>query len=145
MIFVCVVDACFCFFFLMIRRPPRSTRTDTLFPYTTLFRSPLRHCPPMRTMPPPPGEGGLCGSPPKSQCARSAAVDVGEVAAGGDRVDDEQRDQERADAADEQIVARIIAKHVRGLALDVPSARERDQQHVQLGGAGGEVRKLEFA
>src|SRR3546814_11411762 len=28
-----------CCFFLMIRRPPRSTRTDTLFPYTTLFRS----------------------------------------------------------------------------------------------------------
>src|SRR3546814_7790785 len=32
-------------FFLMIRRPPRSTRTDTLFPYTTLFRS---HRPPRR-------------------------------------------------------------------------------------------------
>src|SRR3546814_15338073 len=30
----------FIFFFLMNRRPPRSTRTDTLFPYTTLFRSP---------------------------------------------------------------------------------------------------------
>src|SRR3546814_5009276 len=30
------------FFFLMIRRPPRTTRTDTLFPYTTLFRSKLR-------------------------------------------------------------------------------------------------------
>src|SRR3546814_5898662 len=30
-----------CLFFLMIRRPPRSTRTDTLFPYTTLFRSSL--------------------------------------------------------------------------------------------------------
>src|SRR3546814_12971188 len=28
-----------CFVFLMIRRPPRSTRTDTLCPYTTLFRS----------------------------------------------------------------------------------------------------------
>src|SRR3546814_8497968 len=27
----------------MIRRPPRSTRTDTLFPYTTLFRSPADH------------------------------------------------------------------------------------------------------
>src|SRR3546814_2655310 len=27
----------------MIRRPPRSTRTDTLFPYTTLFRSQARH------------------------------------------------------------------------------------------------------
>src|SRR3546814_5339415 len=43
----------------MIRRPPRSTRTDTLFPYTTLFRSsrrsssrrrpPDRSCPPDRT------------------------------------------------------------------------------------------------
>src|SRR3546814_8597609 len=32
---------CVFFFFLMIRRPPRSTRTDTLFPYTTLFRSPV--------------------------------------------------------------------------------------------------------
>src|SRR3546814_8489745 len=32
---VCLFDV----FFLMIRRPPRSTRTDTLFPYTTLFRS----------------------------------------------------------------------------------------------------------
>src|SRR3546814_17845108 len=35
----CVFLFFFCFFFLMIRRPPRSTRTDTLFPYTTLFRS----------------------------------------------------------------------------------------------------------
>src|SRR3546814_11721942 len=35
-------------FFLMLRRPPRSTRTDTLFPYTTLFRSlagkPIANC-----------------------------------------------------------------------------------------------------
>src|SRR3546814_8669809 len=30
-------------YFLMLRRPPRSTRTDTLFPYTTLFRSLHRH------------------------------------------------------------------------------------------------------
>src|SRR3546814_6884470 len=30
----------------MIRRPPRSTRTDTLFPYTTLFRSPFDSGPP---------------------------------------------------------------------------------------------------
>src|SRR3546814_958007 len=39
------------FFFLMIRRPPRSTRTDTLFPYTTLFRSlPVaEHAPGART------------------------------------------------------------------------------------------------
>src|SRR3546814_7625848 len=42
-IFHCIVPVFFCFllyfFFLMIRRPPRSTRTDTLFPYTTRFRS----------------------------------------------------------------------------------------------------------
>src|SRR3546814_12212341 len=31
------------FFFLVIRRQPRSTRTDTLFPYTTLFRSDRGH------------------------------------------------------------------------------------------------------
>src|SRR3546814_11421583 len=35
----------------MIRRPPRSTRTDTLFPYTTLFRSP-GHIQPNRGAPP---------------------------------------------------------------------------------------------
>src|SRR3546814_13199258 len=38
----CYIFLCFSvffLFFLMIRRPPRSTRTDTLFPYTTLFRS----------------------------------------------------------------------------------------------------------
>src|SRR3546814_20013471 len=35
-LFTCIL---LLFFFLMIRRPPRSTRTDTLFPYTTLFRS----------------------------------------------------------------------------------------------------------
>src|SRR3546814_20594863 len=35
----CLFVLCGVCFFLMIRRPPRSTRTDTLFPYTTLFRS----------------------------------------------------------------------------------------------------------
>src|SRR3546814_4622613 len=41
------------FFLLMILRPPRSTRTDTLFPYTTLFRSvhELRHRPAGREIP----------------------------------------------------------------------------------------------
>src|SRR3546814_2703967 len=37
-ILLCFIVFVFC---LMIRRPPRSTRTDTLFPYTTLFRSTL--------------------------------------------------------------------------------------------------------
>src|SRR3546814_11762355 len=44
MLFICVYIGCRAsmMFFLMIRRPPRSTRTDTLVPYTTLFRSSLR-------------------------------------------------------------------------------------------------------
>src|SRR3546814_20303829 len=42
-------------FFLMIRRPPRSTRTDTLFPYTTLFRSADGIAPMGRSY-----RGGLC-------------------------------------------------------------------------------------
>src|SRR3546814_16115413 len=37
---MCTFNHLYYFFFLMIRRPPRSTPTDTLFPYTTLFRSP---------------------------------------------------------------------------------------------------------
>src|SRR3546814_8398283 len=64
-----------CFFFLMIRRPPRSTRTDTLFPYTTLFRSHVsanhRHDP---------GRGRRRGAiagvglrPPLRRCFRQAA------------------------------------------------------------------------
>src|SRR3546814_13731275 len=39
MSFIILLICCRVFVFLMIRRPPRSTRTVTLFPYTTLFRS----------------------------------------------------------------------------------------------------------
>src|SRR3546814_15222679 len=54
---LCVVVELLSFFFLRIRRPPRSTRTDTLFPYTTLFRSgprrsPVSRSPPRRRRPP---------------------------------------------------------------------------------------------
>src|SRR3546814_2598449 len=46
----------------MIRRPPRSTRTDTLFPYTTLFRSALRWCPTGR------GPAKRCSCSPRYPC-----------------------------------------------------------------------------
>src|SRR5213083_3539432 len=49
------------FFFLMIRRPPRSTQQRTLFPYTTLFRSRLLHCSP------PPRGADSCWSPARSE------------------------------------------------------------------------------
>src|SRR3546814_2721715 len=71
----------------MIRRPPRSTRTDTLFPYTTLFRStcaPLpaesqpssSTCPPHVAFVPPPHHherlaGGPASSPPPVMPRRS--------------------------------------------------------------------------
>src|SRR3546814_668708 len=46
-----MICLCFTFFFLMIRRPPRSTLTDTLFPYTTLFRSVALISPHQATLP----------------------------------------------------------------------------------------------
>src|SRR3546814_2147092 len=49
------------FFFLMIRRPPRSTRTDTLFPYTTLFRSRRQHA-----------RGRTAGRAAAARCGRAA-------------------------------------------------------------------------
>src|SRR3546814_11035201 len=44
-------------FFLLKRRPPRSTRTDSLFPYTTLFRSAAFIAEPVQ------GAGGICVPP----------------------------------------------------------------------------------
>src|SRR3546814_9778104 len=69
----CVI--CVYFFFLMIRRPPRSTRTDTLFPDTTLFRSTgstdprrLRYafCSPQRRAGPQPADRGYIAPMPPS-------------------------------------------------------------------------------
>src|SRR3546814_15800690 len=59
----------FMFFFLMIRRPPRSTRTDTLFPYTTLFRSVDPG-----GGPPPVVRPGVGASPRGGEAARQAAA-----------------------------------------------------------------------
>src|SRR3546814_5991103 len=68
--------------FLMIRRPPRSTRTDTLFPYTTLFRS--------GRVPPAPRRRGRSGRPaspaPDGHAThRAASYDSGEGARSGAR------------------------------------------------------------
>src|SRR3546814_3876846 len=50
-------------FFLMIRRPPRSTRTDTLFPYTTLFRSRPARARACCRLPSGADRGGYCRRP----------------------------------------------------------------------------------
>src|SRR3546814_11185040 len=65
----------------MIRRPPRSTRTDTLFPYTTLFRSVLdRHLAPCRTALPDPRDRLCLLVGPRRRAA--AALVFGAFAAG---------------------------------------------------------------
>src|SRR3546814_17404216 len=70
-----------CVFFLMIRRPPRSTRTYTLFPYTTLFRSER----PMRRLRPghrrPEGRQRLAGEGAEigGAAVRPAEGDAGDV------------------------------------------------------------------
>src|SRR3546814_18860725 len=57
--------------FLMIRRPPRSTRTDTLFPYTTLFRSRLRSATPCSIAQRVPSVTSNCILPPHSRVPAS--------------------------------------------------------------------------
>src|SRR3546814_11409852 len=52
-------------FLLIVRRPPRSTRTDTLFPYTTLFRSDVLHRP---------AQHGVCGAVADAALGRSRPV-----------------------------------------------------------------------
>src|SRR3546814_16859502 len=64
----------------MIRRPPRSTRTDTLFPYTTLFRSSDRGEPPVQPAPGArrdqrPGTRQLHGSRPRPRKGQLQGVD----------------------------------------------------------------------
>src|SRR3546814_2060150 len=60
----------------MVRRPPRSTRTDTLFPYTTLFRSADRENEPRQRD----GAGQQCRSvpPPRGQKRRAQTAQKGE-------------------------------------------------------------------
>src|SRR3546814_14222995 len=67
-----VYSLCFIlhFFFLMIRRPPRSTRTDTLFPYTTLFRSPR----PASCRPPCRGRSRGSAAPRRGSSSRGRAA-----------------------------------------------------------------------
>src|SRR3546814_9876269 len=83
-------------FFVMIRRPPRSTRTDTLFPYTTLFRSIAtdldheRQSPAYRYRPPWPDAGAIVTfgcrqdndlAPPAGDGPQPAPVGFGDHAA----------------------------------------------------------------
>src|SRR3546814_15463009 len=89
----------------MIRRPPRSTRTDTLFPYTTLFRSEQERTP------------GAVGQDEEQQAARDGDRAVGERAVGQHRFEPWLRDprteheqEDRDDAAFGGRPDRLIAE-----------------------------------
>src|SRR3546814_3716461 len=71
MVYSCLLSL----FVVMIRRSPRSTRTDTLFPYTTLFRSGQSRAPLRRNQD---GPAGLCGRRQRlpHRALRSAAAGV---------------------------------------------------------------------
>src|SRR5213076_579834 len=70
------------FFFLMIRRPPRSTRLVTLFPYTTLFRS---RCVPRGRRPDAGDRGVPAGAYPGTRVSRPAVQTGAHAARGGPR------------------------------------------------------------
>src|SRR3546814_3783145 len=107
----------FYFFFLMIRRPPRSTRTDTLFPYTTLFRSVL-HADARRLQ--------LRLHPGSPVCLRGQAAVIRKAGArggetpDGHRAGDQEENQDRAGA--ERHLAGDL-QFVEVLHRDLPSWR----------------------
>src|SRR3546814_20735961 len=122
------------FFFLMIRRPPRSTRTDTLLPYTTLFRSRYAD-----------REARIALLTPGAWRARSA--EPGETNGGGKDADDErlQRGFAPYEARQRQFAAVLRANgvpvtfaHCQGATAAEPfrhkyaiaSGRERECQSV---------------
>src|SRR3546814_943661 len=114
----------------MIRRPPRSTRTDTLFPYTTLFRSVLV----LRLRE---GESRLVVEVQLQQRGPPVGVDAcpGGVAQGDDVVPDDVADVERL----HELVTRrdgrgLLLPHRRGL-----SARAGGLTDTGLGRRGGEI------
>src|SRR3546814_4352016 len=99
-------------FFLMIRRPPRSTRTDTLFPYTTLFRS---H-PPAILSPRPVRARGPC----------RAAARVGRMETGAAWGEEGRRRR--------QLCAAAAAQRIRAVAdlravCGRPAAARRSEEH----------------
>src|SRR3546814_6254687 len=118
------------FFFLMIRRPPRSTRTDTLFPYTTLFRSSEGKA---RRQGAPAG-GAV---PPGTWCrVRSDAVPGLAVAHERER-DHAHRDLAAADVhAPVRVVGRIARRHPREGDRLAQRRRERARQDLALAAGG---------
>src|SRR3546814_18051678 len=119
-------------FFLMIRRPPRSTRTDTLFPYTTLFRSPA-----------------LGGGDRQRQQQQPCAEADGDVGALGDLLEDlrpvaAQVEHQVGGKVQAGVGERVQADHApeaaeHGLAGEMAPRRDRQRQHKEQYGPQAEA------
>src|SRR3546814_15867139 len=105
------------FFFLMILRPPRSTRTDTLFPYTTLFRSRI---------------ADLVGS---VECQRRIVDDIARDAAG--RASTAKLEHARSDGGDARIA--VVSGEDNGARPKLVDAADAGNQAVE----GEAVRPVE--
>src|SRR3546814_17570899 len=90
------------FFFLMIRRPPRSTRTDTLFPYTTLFRSSYGDVP--RLGPPLPGDLGRPIMKAQREMVTEEGVSTGQLAADAAAAARQQKRAEQKAARESELM-----------------------------------------
>src|SRR3546814_2883107 len=97
----------------MIRRPPRSTRTDTLFPYTTLFRSPA-----LRLV-----------AEPALQRPRNFFGRVGVLKVDADAVDDEGPAKQRLGLPEQHIARRW--REFRLAALEQPDRSEEHTSELQ--------------
>src|SRR3546814_1111142 len=110
----------------MIRRPPRSTRTDTLFPYTTLFRSPVAVVD--RTN----ADGPLTSVSCHKQPFKSATADACEIW----RTRTEEPGNRRSADGDEQTTAVAYdlkqqrSLHFPGRVDDLPRRHEIGRAHV---------------
>src|SRR3546814_9752345 len=110
----------------MRRRPPRSTRTDTLFPYTTLCRSPFGG-PEAEPVQPPAAEGDL-----RTEQHDKRAHDRDRAVARTDSQSDavEHRD---ADHGMAEVVAQRHASHRREVPQPAMPAGAGEQEHEQRG------------
>src|SRR3546814_7974507 len=127
----------FSYFFLMLRRPPRSTRIDTLFPYTTLFRSPDSGL--LLDLFPPRGEQRIADArragepvPPGQRRAGGGQIDRGVVDRDRTRHPAQRPDVLAQQPAEENAVAeRDIAQRrgVEGSARPPVGAGQRSEEH----------------
>src|SRR3546814_5489128 len=119
----------------MIRRPPRSTRTDTLFPYTTLFRSARRRA---RAVP-----ARQCRAQARRQCERRQprcrrrarahrAADFGDRARGRRCVMSEAR--KLLIVEDDESFARTLKRSFERRDYEVRVAHGPDELHALLAG-----------